>query len=260
MNDLERSKLLQDVAIVKANLPGLGPSSRIIRRRQFFGRGSEAPNLIFRVDRASIYVGGLIGLCSASTIAYWAAVARGRTKGNWEPLKFIERNFLCSVNNVKSGRWWVVLTSSFTHFQPWHLILNMSALWGVGRQFIWMFGTPAFVGTWLVSALTGSLGSLFWERYKNSGSVPMIGGSIGSSTAIFGIMFAEGSFMPSSLLRIPMIPGVFQAWKYCAFWFGASVCCLFSGSLPMIGHAGHLGGMAGGVAAYFLFLRRLSPR
>ena len=260
MGDLERSKLPQDVAIVKANFPVLGPSTRILRRRQLFGRGSQRRNLFIQIDSASMYIAGLIGLCSAATMAYWAAVARGRKQGNWEPLKFIVRNFVCSVENIKSGRWWVVLTHSFTHFQPWHLILNMWALWDIGRRFVWIFGAPAFVGTWLVTAITGSLGSLYWERYKNSGSIPEIGGSVGSSAAIFGLMFAEYIFMPYTLLRVPFIPAVFPAWRYCAVWFGASVYCLYSGSLPMIGHAGHLGGMAGGVAAYFFYLRRIFRR
>ena len=260
MDDLERSKLPQDVATVRANLPSLGPSSRIIIRRHLFGRGSQRPNLIPRIDSASIYVAGLIGLCSAVTVAYWAAVARGRKQGNWEPYKFIERNFVCSVNNIKSGRWWVNLTRSFAHFEPLHLIFNMWVLWPIGRQFLWISGARAFVGTWFVSAITGSLGSLYWERHKNSGSIPTIGGSIGSSTAICGLMFAQYTFMPYTLLRIRLAPAAFPAWRFCAFFFGASVYCLYSGFLPVIGHAGHLGGMAGGVAAYFLFLRRMLRR
>ena len=260
MGDLERSKLPQDVAFVKTNLSSLGPSSRIMRRRQLFGRGSQRPNLIPQIDSASMYVAGLIGLCSAFTVAYWAALARGRKQGNWEPLKFMERNFVCSINNIKSGRWWVILTCSFAHLQPWHLLINMWALWDIGRRFVWMFGASAFAGTWLVSAITGSLGSLYWERHKNRGSIPTLGGSVGSSTAIFGLMFAQYTFMPYTLLQLPLVPAAFPAWGFCASIFGASVYCLYSGSLPSIGHAGHLGGMAGGVATYFLFLRRMFRR
>ena len=251
MGNLERSKLPQDVAIVKANLPSLGPSSRIIRRRQLFGSGSQRPNLIPRIDSASVYVAGLIGLCSAFTVAYWATVARGRKQGNWEPLKFIKRNFGCSVNNVKSGHWWVVLTCSFAHFNPLHLIFNMWGLWDVGRVFVRRCGARAFVGTWFVSAITGSLGSLYWERHKNSDNMPEFGGSLGSSSAIFGLMFAQYTFMPYTPLQVHLIP---------ALYVGASVYCLYSGSLPSIGHAGHLGGMAGGVATCFLLLRRMFRR
>ena len=171
-------------------------------------------------------------------------MARARRRGQWEPFQFIERNFICSINNVKSGRWWVVLTSSFAHFHSLHLIFNVGALWELGRTFVNMYGARRFVGTWLVSAITGSLGSLYWERHQNSDDMSTFGGSIGSSTALCGLMFALFTSMPGN----------------CVFWAGASVYCLYSGSLPMIGHAGHLGGMAGGVAAYFLFLRRMVRR
>lgn len=193
-------------------------------------------------------------------MAYWAAEDRGRRRGLWEPFQFIERNFICSVNNVKSGRWWVVVTSSFAHSHPLHLIINMQALWAFGRLFVHFFGAPAFVGTWLVSAITGSLGWLYWERRQNSDNRPMIGGVFGSSTAIFGLMFAQVTFMPYIPLQVPLVPASFPAWGFCAFWVGASVYCLYSGILPIIGHAGHLGGMAGGVATYFLVLRRMVRR
>ena len=206
-----------------------------------------------------MYMAGVIGLCSAATIAYWAAVFCGEMQGNWEPLKFIQRNFVCSIDNVKSGRWWVILTCSSEHVQPWHLILNMSALWGTGRRFILVFGAPAFLGTWLVSTIAGSLGSLHWEKHKNSDHTPVIG-AIGSSTALFGLMSAEFVFLLHLLSKVPSAPfPVWRSpvWRLAAFCFGASVFCLYSDILPSIGHAGHLGGMAGGVAAHFLFLRRI---
>lgn len=193
------------------------------------------------------------------TIAYWAAVFHGEMQGNWEPLEFIQRNFVCSGDNVKSGRWWVILTCSFTHIQPWHLILNMYALWGIGRGFIRNYGAPAFLGTWLVSAITGSLGSLYWEKHKNSDDSPVIG-AIGSSTALFGLVSAESVFMLHDFPKAPLVSARFPVWGVLAFCFGASVFCLYTDSLPFIGHAGHLGGMAGGVAAYFLFRRRIFRR
>ena len=164
------------------------------------------------------------------------------------------------MNNIKSGRWWVVLTSSFAHYHPVHLIFNMRALWDIGRLFVSTFGASAFVGTWLVSAITGSLGSLYWERHQNRDNMSTTGESLGSSAAILGLMFAQSTFMPYTLLRAPIVEANFPAWRFCAFIFGASLYSLYSSFLPWIGHAGHLGGMAGGVASYFLFLRRMFRR
>ena len=149
MGDFERSKLPQGGAIVKANLPGLGLSLRIISRRQLFGRNPQRTRYvsIYMFGSAEKYVAGVIGLCSVATIATWVAVFRGEFQGDWELHDFIQRNFVCSLDNVKSGRWWVILTCSSEHVQPWHLVLNMSVLWGIGRRFIGIFGAPALLKT-----------------------------------------------------------------------------------------------------------------
>ena len=203
------------------------------------------------------YMVVIIGLCSAVTIASWVAVFRGEFRGDWELHDFIRRNFFCSLDNVKSGRWWVILTCSSEHVQPCHLLLNMWALWGIGRHFIGLFGAPAFLKTWLVSAITGSLGILYWEKHKNNDHTPVIG-AVGSSTALFGLPSAESTFLlhlfAKTSVSAPLPLRIPPAYCFCAF--GASVFCLYSDILPSIGHAGHLGGMAGGVAAYILFLRR----
>ena len=209
---------------------------------------------------AEKYVAGVIGLCSVATIATWVAVFRGEFQGDWELHDFIQRNFVCSLDNVKSGRWWVILTCSSEHVQPWHLVLNMSVLWGIGRRFIGIFGAPALLKTWVISAIAGSLGLLCWEeKHKNRDHTPVIG-AVGSSTALFGLLSAESVFLLHLFSKKPLGSAPFLFWRppvYCFGAFGASVLCLYSDFLPSIGHAGHLGGMAGGVAAYFLFIRRI---
>lgn len=149
------------------------------------------------------------------------------------------------MDNIKAGRWWVVLTCSFQHYSLIHFMIDMPLLWSIGRRFIWKFGAPAFVWTWLASALAGSACSLYWDKYTNSNNTVTIGGT-GCSPALFGLTFAEIAFMPYALVTV---------WRLSAIWLGASLYYLFSDALPAIGNASHLGGMAGGLAAYFLLLR-----
>lgn len=263
MGDFERSKLPHGVAVVKANLPGLGLSSRIISRRQLFGRNSQRSRhiSIYMVGSAEKYMpAGIIGFCSAATIASWVAVFRGELQGDWELHDFIQRNFFCSLDNFKSGRWWAMLTCSFEHVQPEHLLLNMWALWGIGRHFIGLFGASAFLKTWLFSAITGSLGTIYWLEHMNSDHTVI--GAHGSSTALCGLLSAESvSLLLSSKQPTGSAPFPFSRQPvYCFGAFAASVFCLYYDCLPSIGHAGHLGGMAGGVAAYFLFIRWIFRR
>ena len=141
-----------------------------------------------------------------------------------------------------------------------HLIFNMETLWVIGRTFVSFFGASAFVGTWLVSAITGSLGSLYWERNQNRDNVSTTGGSLGSSTALCGLMFGLCTLRSDTLPKARLLSTRIFALNTCALISGFSVYCLYSGFLLWIGHAGHLGGMAGGVAAYLMFLRRMFRR
>ena len=164
------------------------------------------------------------------------------------------------MDNIKAGRWWVVLTSSFQHYSIIHFILDMYLLRSIGRRFIWKFGTPAFAWTWVSSAITGSACSLTWDKYTNSDNRVTIGGT-GCSPALFGLTFAEIAFNPYAPFKVSPASPMFPVWRLSAFWLGASLYCLFSDVLPGCGHAGHLGGMAGGLAVSFLFLRgRVFPR
>lgn len=58
-----------------------------------------------------------------------------------------------------------------------------------------------------------------------------------------------------------LIPGSFPAWVLIAVYTAGSFACMVTGTLPNIDHAGHLGGFAGGVGAYYFqlrpFLRRI---
>ena len=164
------------------------------------------------------------------------------------------------MDNIKSGRWWVVLTSSVQHYSPIHFIIDMILLWDIGRQFIYKFGVPAFVWTWVISAITGSACSLAWDKYTNSDNRITMGGT-GCTPAYFGLTFAEIAFNPYAPFKATSASAPFPVWRVSAFWLGASLYCLFSDVLPVYGHAGHLGGMAGGLAVSFLFLRgRVFPR
>ena len=208
--------------------------------------------------KAKIVVGGIIALCCVGTSVNAYATWLARNEGDSGPLDFIRRNFVCSTENVKSGRWWVILTTSVTHFNPVHLLINMSALQSLGPSFIEVFGTRAFVGTWIVSAVAGSLGSLYWEQHpRETHEPPTMGGAVGASTSLFGLMFALLCFQPTALVSFPILNFWFPAYRYGLFLFGGSIYCLQSGALPSIGHGGHLGGMLSGVAAYYTFLRPL---
>ena len=53
---------------------------------------------------------------------------------------------------VADGEWYRLLTAAFVHEQPWHLALNMYALWILGRMLEPVLGRWRFVTLYLLSA------------------------------------------------------------------------------------------------------------
>ena len=200
------------------------------------------------------------------------------------------RNLVNSLKNVKEGRWWVMLTSSFAHANPLHLGINMLCLWRAGPLFIDAFGLPCFLGVWAVSAVSCSAAGIYWQNtqkrlqmetagyrwsksqeYKILGisisrerAVAIAGGSgppghqyeggVGASGAFCGLTGAIVAFAPKAQVRIfGLAPS--PLWVSQVLFLGGTAYCMATSSLPFVGHAGHLGGTAAGIFSYYGVMR-----
>ncbi|MDU7360576.1 MAG: rhomboid family intramembrane serine protease [Propionibacteriaceae bacterium] len=145
---------------------------------------------------------------------------------------------------VATGAFWQVLTSAFTHIQPWHIFFNMMALWVLGPQVEMAFGRARFVAMYLFSALTaGVLVMIFGTPF---------GGTLGASGAIFGLM---GAFLVVALKQRHS-----QSIRSVLIWLGLNAVITFM--VPNVSWEGHLGGLLGGVAitALMVYLPRKHRR
>lgn len=85
---------------------------------------------------------------------------------------------------VVYGQWWRIVSSAFLHapHSPWHILLNMWALWVLGPHLEALLGRLRFSALYLLSALGGS--TLIYLI----GPLGQV--SIGASGAIFGLFGA----------------------------------------------------------------------
>ena len=182
-----------------------------------------------------------------------------------------------------------MITSSFAHNDLMHLGFNMLALWGFGTSIITIFGVTNFVGLWMFSAASCSAAHIYWERTKDrlrgettgrrwdkpeedlkilgipisreraqaisggSAAYGQFGGSAGSSGAICGF---TGMFLccaPKMQVQVIVFP--MSLWLFEAIFAVGSVFCMANGYIPIIGHAGHLGGTAAGISYYYAVAR-----
>lgn len=243
----------------------------------------NTPQSFWARKKPQIVVAGVIGLCCCTYYVQWTA-RKLSDKGDHALSDLIRRNLINSEENIRQGRWWVMISSSFAHGNLAHLGVNMLALWGFGTQFVEMFGVTRFVGLWMFSAASCSAAYIYWQRTQDrlcretvgrrwdkpenltilgipisreraqaisggSAAYWQFGGSEGASGVICGL---AGTFlccapkMPVVFIILPM-----SLWLLEASFAIGTVFCMANDYLPLLGHAGHLGGTAAGIAYYY---------
>jgi rhomboid protease GluP len=141
--------------------------------------------------------------------------------------------FLAKSNNlIREGQLWRLLTPALVHGSLPHILFNMYALLSFGTGLERYFGHGRFFLLYVLGAFAGNVMSFLLTDAD----------SVGASTAIFGIIGAEGVFL-------------FQNRKLFAGQFRNAignvifvvVVNLFIGLAPTIDNWGHIGGLLGGL-------------
>ena len=133
------------------------------------------------------------------------------------------------IHGVAQGEWYRLFTAMFVHYGILHLLMNMYALWILGRELERVLGPLRFAGLYLIAGLGGNVAAyLFAAPY-----VP----TAGASTAVFGLM--AGLFVILKRLNLsvaPILPVIV-------------INVIFTFAVANISVAGHLGGLAIGAIA-----------
>ncbi|NEW31442.1 rhomboid family intramembrane serine protease [Nocardia cyriacigeorgica] len=129
---------------------------------------------------------------------------------------------------VADGDWVRVIGSGFLHYGPIHLLLNMFALYVVGRDIELVLGRSRYLAVYLVSLLGGSAAVMVFSQDSLTA---------GASGAVYGLFGA----ITVILIRLR------QNATNMFIIIGINVFISFS--LPGISLFGHLGGLAAGTLA-----------
>ncbi len=84
---------------------------------------------------------------------------------------------------TQDGQWWRLGTAMFLHFGAVHLMLNMWALWDVGRLVERLYGRWRFAALYLGSGIAGNLLSLVVQ-----GNQAVSGGASGAVFSLYGAL------------------------------------------------------------------------
>jgi membrane associated rhomboid family serine protease len=178
--------------------------------------------------------------------------------------KFIE-NYALSVEGLRAGHLWQLLTYQFMHGSLLHIFANSWAIYVFGRVAEEVLGKWRMLAVYFLSGIAGGLvemlGSWAWPHLFGEGPV------IGASAAAYGLVAGFVALFPTQRLLILLfliIPISMRARTMLRVCVGFSVVGIFypflqplahrylplPGALDAmflhIGHAAHLGGMATG--------------
>jgi membrane associated rhomboid family serine protease len=130
---------------------------------------------------------------------------------------------------VAGGEWYRLATSGFLHYGPIHLLMNMFALWVIGRDMEVVLGRLRFTVVYVLSLLGGGLSVFLFGAL----TAPVAG----ASGAVFGLM--GGIAVAVRRLRLDM--------RQALVLIGLNLVISFT--IPGISLLGHLGGLIVGALA-----------
>ena len=96
-------------------------------------------------------------------------------------------NFLTSWDSLLSGHLWTLLTSAYSHFDLWHLVINMFVLWNFGVLIERQMGRQRFLLFYIVCSVVGSLAHCITSAWLLD--MPDRG-ALGASGAVCGVLMA----------------------------------------------------------------------
>jgi rhomboid protease GluP len=132
---------------------------------------------------------------------------------------------------ILEGQWWRFITPVFLHGSVMHIFFNMYALVSLGTFLEKHFGHRRFVLLYFLAGFTGNVFSFLLTD----------GNSVGASTAVFGLVAAQGIFFYQNRKLFGS-----QAKSAISNAVFIIIVNLVIGMSPGIDNWGHVGGLIGG--------------
>lgn len=167
--------------------------------------------------------------------------------------KTLEKYFILDRSALTRTSNWSLILSSFSHQEPFHILMNMLCLYSFSGSMISVLGVQGFASLYLISGAWASFFSLAFSQVTR-----YFGRSLGASGSIAGVFTTFATVFPNAGIAFFFIPIPGGAMTAAALFAGYNLagCLLRWGSFD---YAAHLGGMWVGLL-WGLFLRWKAKR
>lgn len=197
----------------------------------------------FRPRRPSVPWSPTIALL-ASLIVIFLLQSLLELKGN----RWMEDYFGLTLDGIRHGRLWQVVTFQFLHGGFFHILLNGVTLYSFGRFLEQQMSRNRFLLLYFISGTAGGVLQILaiWLLRQNP-HIPVVGASAG----IAGLLGAFMLSYPNLRLLIFPIPVKIRAWTLLWIVLPISILGTVFPNFPLLGgiaHAAHLGGLLAGGA------------
>lgn len=182
--------------------------------------------------------------------------------GRFFPEYPFDDRFALSLDGMKSGYLWQLLTYQFMHASFWHIFFNSWAIFVFGREVETCLGKARMLSLYFTSGVAGGLlqvlGTWLLPQHFGEGAV------VGASAGAFGLVTAYAMLFPDRkliLLLFLVLPVKMRAKTL--LW--VSIAVAVAGIIVPFGniaHAAHLGGILSGYVFSRLAIQRFrgAPR
>lgn len=129
---------------------------------------------------------------------------------------------------------WTLISYSFFHADPFHLLFNLIFLYFISSLFYTFFNTRQFLTVYFLGSVFGGIVYLLYSNLFNHFNL-----IVGASGSIMAIFIAVAAYSPNMPLKLPLI-GLVKIWQVALFYVFVDVLYLLSDNTG--GHIAHLSG------------------
>ena len=158
--------------------------------------------------------------------------------------------FWLSVDGIRDGMFWQILTAMFMHGGIGHIFFNMWGLYIFGGIVAPRLGGRGFLALYLSSGLVGNL---LWLICSWTGQPAVL---CGASGAVMGVTAAAAVMAPDIPMLLLFIPFPVKLRTMAVVFFALDVLMEISGGQSGVAHLAHIGGFLSGYLFLKLFFRR----
>ncbi|MBI1851036.1 MAG: rhomboid family intramembrane serine protease [Planctomycetes bacterium] len=184
-------------------------------------------------------------IANVAVFAIWLFAFRNPSL--WQ---FMQENFTVSATGVlREFRIHTLVTSVFSHSDPWHIVFNMLFLWFFGSDVEALYGKKDFLVLYFASGVIASLAHVALDLAMGTPD----GRALGASGAIMGIVIVFACLYPNRRVYYWFVP-ITVRWLAVVFVV-VDVAGVLGGGGDHVAHAAHLGGALTGFLFYKFDLR-----